>query len=44
MKNGVPYDVALDMDDADRLAHLIVFGEYEGNRWNWRRMAWEERR
>jgi hypothetical protein len=32
------------MDDADRLAHLIVFGEYEGNHWNWRRLAWEERR
>jgi hypothetical protein len=44
VKNGVPYDVAFTLDDADRLAHLIVLGEHEGNRWNWRRMGWDEGR
>jgi hypothetical protein len=39
----VPYDKAFDMDDKERLAHAIVFGEYEGNTWDWRNFCWEKR-
>lgn len=27
VKNGVPYDVAFSMDDDERTAHVIVFGQ-----------------
>ena len=32
----MPYDVAFSLDDIERLQHLIVFGEFEGNIWDWR--------
>jgi hypothetical protein len=40
VKNGVPYDKAFDLDDVERLAHAIIFGEYEGNIWDWSAMRW----
>jgi hypothetical protein len=42
VKNGVPWDVAEAMDDDERLAACIVFGRFEGNRWNWDTMAFEK--
>ena len=44
VKNGVPYDVAFSLDDADLLAHVIVLGEFEGLEWSWSSMQWVERR
>jgi hypothetical protein len=44
VKNGVPYDVAFDLDDTDLLAHVIVMGEYEGSEWSWSDMRWKPRR
>lgn len=41
VKNGVPYDVAFEMSDAERLAHVVVLGEFEGNKFDWRRVRWE---
>ncbi len=43
VKNGVPYDVALSMDEIELAAHTIVFGECEGNVWSWDSMAWKTR-
>lgn len=43
MKNGVPYDVAMCLDDSDRLAHMVVIGEFEGNKWSWDEMSWVDR-
>jgi hypothetical protein len=43
VKNGVPYDVAFDLDADDLLAHTIVMGEFEGSKWSWDDMAWEKR-
>ncbi|GGH14874.1 hypothetical protein GCM10007036_14470 [Alsobacter metallidurans] len=40
-KNGVPFDVAFSMEPAMRLAACIAFGEMDGGKWNWSRMAWE---
>ncbi len=44
MQHGVPYDVALGMGDAERLAHLVVFRELgdgmtRGGTWDWDAMA-----
>jgi len=41
VKNGVPYDVAFNMGEADILAHMIVFASFEGTNFDWRRMRWE---
>ncbi|MEW9304554.1 hypothetical protein ACETRX_03840 [Labrys portucalensis] len=44
VKNGVPYDVALSLSSSEALAHYVVFGEFEGNKWDWKEMKWEPRR
>lgn len=44
MKNGVPYDVAFSLPPALRLAYAIAFGQFEGGKFDWGRMQWEERR
>lgn len=35
MKNGVPYEVAAEMSDAERFAHSVVFAEFEGQEFDW---------
>lgn len=40
---GVPYDVAFSLDPADRIAHLVVLGEYEGNTFDWSAGEWEQK-
>ena len=44
VKNGVPYDIATNLDDDDLLAHVIVMGEFEGQLWSWSSMAWVPKR
>jgi hypothetical protein len=36
----VPYEKAFEMGEAERMAHAVVFGEQEGNRWSWQGMRW----
>lgn len=43
MSKGVPYDVAMSMSPARRLAFIVLIGEAEGGHYDWRRMAWEKR-
>lgn len=31
------------MEDAERLAHLVVLGEFEGNRFSWEEARWLKR-
>lgn len=38
VKNGVPYDVAFALQPHERMAHAIVFGEFEGNEFDWSAM------
>ena len=40
---GVPWDVALGMSPARRLAIMVIAGERKGGKFNWKRMKWEER-
>jgi hypothetical protein len=41
VKNGIPYDVAMSLEVDEVMAHGIIFGEMEGNKWDWSRMRWE---
>jgi hypothetical protein len=43
VKNGVPYDVAFSLGEADVAAYSIIFGEMDGQKFNWSCMAWEKR-
>lgn len=40
MKNGVPYDVAWSWDESERLAAVVCFGGFEGNKFSWRDGRW----
>ncbi len=44
MKNGVPYDVAFSLSPVDVTAYGIIFGEFEGNLFDWGCMAWKDKR
>lgn len=44
MKNGVPYDRAFEMDPIERRAHYVVFGQFEGGKWDWDRQEWKNER
>lgn len=42
VKNNVPFDVAFSLDDVTRTAWCIVFSEFEGNKFNWDAMKFED--
>lgn len=42
MRNGIPFDVAFQLDDVTRAAWSIVFSEMEGNKFNFNTMEFEE--
>jgi hypothetical protein len=42
VSKGVPYAVAMNMDEGELLGHHIIFGEVEGGTWDWSRMEWEK--
>jgi hypothetical protein len=42
VKCGVPYEVALALDEAERLAFVVVLGELDGLRFDWRRLRWDD--
>lgn len=42
IKNGIPYDVALSLDDEELFAYCIIFSELEGSKFNWKLMRFEE--
>lgn len=44
MKNGVPYDVAMTMEDEERIAHAVIFAGFEGQVFDWVRERYEERK
>jgi hypothetical protein len=41
VKCGVPYDVAFSLDEVERMAYVVVFGEFSGLRYNWKLLRWE---
>lgn len=42
IKHGVPWDVAMAMKRSSRWAFLVMFGELNGDQFNWEAMAWRE--
>lgn len=42
VSNGVPWDVAMDMDAVDRQAFAIIFSEFQGHKFNTRTMRFED--
>ena len=43
VKNGILFDVAFSMDESMRLACCIVFGKFDGNKWDWELLNWQSR-
>lgn len=43
VKNGVPFETAFRMDEIERVAWCITFGEFEGGTFDWATRAWEEK-
>lgn len=41
VKNGVPFDVAFSLDAVERLAWVVVFGEFSGLHFNWETRSWD---
>jgi hypothetical protein len=39
----VPYDVAFSLPPEDVSAYGIIFGEFEGNTFDFKRWEWEKR-
>lgn len=44
VKNGVPYDLAMSMDDDWAAAHAVVLGEWGGGKFCDRTMSWVEQK
>jgi hypothetical protein len=42
VRNGVPFDVAFDLDETTRAAWCIVFAEMEGNKFDWSSMTFKD--
>jgi len=34
-KNGVPWEVAWELDRTHRKAYYIIIGQFDGNVWDW---------
>ena len=43
VKNGVPFDLAMELGDAESLAFGVIFGGFEGRAFDWKNMHWIER-
>ncbi len=39
----MPYDVAFTLPYEDVAAYGIIFGEFEGNKFDWNKLRWEKR-
>jgi hypothetical protein len=44
VRNGIPFDVAFQLDDLTRTAWCIVFSEMEGNEFDWHAMQFKEQK
>ena len=43
MKNGVPYEKAFSLSEANVAAFGIIFNEFEGAEFDWRNMTWKKK-
>lgn len=42
VKNGIPFDLAFQLDEVTRIGWCIVFSEMEGATFNWQSMRFEQ--
>lgn len=42
MKNGVPFDVAFQLDDLTRAGFCIILSEHSGAEWDWSTMRFKD--
>lgn len=42
VRNGVPFDVAFSLPPDEAMAWGIIFGEMDGNTWDFNSMAWKK--
>lgn len=40
----MPYDVAFSLDDADRMAYVVICGKLDGLDFDWGRLRWHDLR
>jgi hypothetical protein len=43
IKNGIPFDVAFNLEWPEIIGWLVIFGEIEGQKFNWSTMKWIEK-
>lgn len=44
VKSGVPWDVAMSIDEVEAFAYCIILGEMEGGKYDWDSMKWQEKK
>lgn len=44
VKNGVPFDVAFELDEIQRTGWCIIFSEMEGAKFNFHTMQYEDQK
>lgn len=43
IKQGIPFDVAFSLPPAERLAMVVVFGQFDGGVFDWDTGTWRKR-
>ena len=43
VSKGVPFDVAFSLDEAQRLAWVVILGEFDGPVYDWSSGTWSRR-
>jgi hypothetical protein len=44
VKEGVPFDVAFSLDEEERAAFVIIFGQLRGHEFDWHARGWKPRK
>jgi len=43
VKNGVPWDVANELDPEERMAFVVIVAEFDGAKYDWQAGEWRKR-
>lgn len=41
--HGIPFDVAFSLDEDQRLAWVVIIGEFHGGKFDWAARMWREK-
>lgn len=44
IKHGVPFEIAFNLEWPEIIGWLVIFGEMEGQKFDWNSMKWIEQR